>query len=116
MICLEAIVTGKYASTETIRRRVAILVSSVYSDKQKTYDDLKSIYNVRNKLFHGDQVPTIDNEIISRLFGYVRIALQNYILLLNKLDHPEDIRKKLDLFLDPASMADLETMMKIDSE
>jgi hypothetical protein len=40
MICLEAIVTGKYASTETIRRRVAILVSSVYSDKQKTYDDL----------------------------------------------------------------------------
>ena len=116
MICLEAIVAGKYASTETIRRRVAILVSSVYFDKQKTYDDLKLIYNVRNKLFHGDQVPTIDNEIISRLFGYVRIALQNYILLLNKLDHPEDIRKKLDLFLDPASMADLETMLKIDSE
>ena len=113
MICLEAIVAGQYASTETIRRRVAVLVSSVYSDKQKTYEDLKSIYGVRNKLFHGDQIPTIDNDIISRLFGYVRIALQNYVLLLNKLARPEDIRKKLDLFLDPTSMAELENTLKV---
>ena len=115
MICLEAIVAGNYASSEIIRRRVAVLVSSVYSDKQKTYEDLKSIYIVRNKLFHGDQVPSINNDIISRLFGYVRIALQNYILLLNKLSSPDDIRKKLDLFLDPASIADLERIIKGDN-
>ncbi|WMT45429.1 MAG: HEPN domain-containing protein [Cuniculiplasma divulgatum] len=115
MICLEAIVAGNYASSEIIRRRVAVLVSSVYSDKQKTYEDLKSIYIVRNKLFHGDQVPSINNDIIPRLFGYVRIALQNYILLLNKLSSPDDIRKKLDLFLDPASITDLERIIKGDN-
>ncbi len=112
IICLESIVAGSYSTTERICRRTAILVSSDLPKSQEIFENLKKMYYLRNKIFHGGVFPNVEDKVILDLFNLVRLALRNYLILLEKYSNPDKVRSTLDRFLDSSVIEDIRSSIR----
>lgn len=87
--CLESMFSDSQELTEKLSRRTAVIISSDF-DKQETFENMKNYYSTRSNITHGDKTPQVTQLIISNLSAYVRVALRNYLILLDHYGKKKD--------------------------
>ena len=110
MICLESMLSDNQELTEKLARRVAVLVSSDYKNKQETYEKMKGFYKIRSEIFHGGEVPSITWDTLKGLLDCTKLSMRNYVLLLEKYQNKKRIKEALDKFFDSDILVEIENV------
>ncbi len=96
---IEAMLSEGSETTEKISRRLAVIVSSRFTNMQETFEEFKGYYDTRSRILHGDKIPDLSKATVDKVAELARTTIRNY-LLLRKQSSEENVKRKLDKFFD----------------
>ena len=105
---IEAMLSEGSETSEKISRRLAVLVSSKYENRQATFNKFKGYNDTRSKISHGGKVPELTTGSVNAVAEFARVAVRNYLLLRAQFSK-DTLKGKLDRFFDSVELQAVKT-------